>query len=105
MLKRRQLGGNGPLVSALGLGCMGMSEGYGAPDEASAIDTLHRALDLGVSFFDTADVYGPYVNELLLGRAIRTRRSDVILATKFGFVTEPADSGGRRIDGRPEYVQ
>ena len=86
-LPRRQLGSSGLSVSALGLGCMGMSDFYGAPgdgDEARSIATIHRALDLGLNFLDTADAYGPSTNERLVGRAIRDRRNQVVLATKFG---------------------
>jgi aryl-alcohol dehydrogenase-like predicted oxidoreductase len=104
-MKTRQLGHKGPMVSALGLGCMGMSEGYGAPDEREAIATIHRALDLGLTFLDTADIYGPHTNEVLVGRAIRGRRAEVVLATKFGFVSGRDPGGGREIDGRPEYLR
>jgi aryl-alcohol dehydrogenase-like predicted oxidoreductase len=104
-MKVRQLGKNGPKVSALGLGCMGMSDGYGAPNEVDGLATIHRALDLGVSFIDTADVYGPHTNELLVGRAIRDRRSQVVLATKFGFVSDAdTPAGSVKINGRPDYV-
>ncbi|MGI8458776.1 MAG: aldo/keto reductase [Propionibacteriaceae bacterium] len=92
-------------VSALGLGCMGMSEFYGTTDEAEGIATIHRALDLGVTFLDTADMYGPFTNELLVGRAIADRRDQVVLATKFGNVRNPDDPTDRRIDGSPEYVR
>src|ERR671930_1352389 len=85
-MERRQLGRHGLEVSALGLGCMGMSEFYGAADEAEAIATIHRALELGVTMLDTADMYGPFTNELLVGRAIAGRRDEVVLATKFGNV-------------------
>ena len=101
----RTLGRTSPLtVSALGLGCMGMSEFYGTPDEQGGLDTIHRALDLGVTFLDTADMYGPFVNEQLVGRAIAGRRDEVQLATKFGNVRGP---NGERlgIDGSPEYVR
>ncbi|MDX6298624.1 MAG: hypothetical protein QOI51_2481 [Nocardioidaceae bacterium] len=92
-------------VSALGLGCMGMSEFYGTTDEAEAVRTIHRALDLGVTLLDTADMYGPFTNEQLVGRAIKDRRDEVVLATKFGNVRDPDDSSVRRIDGSPEYVR
>jgi aryl-alcohol dehydrogenase-like predicted oxidoreductase len=94
----------GPLtVSAQGLGCMGMSQSYGPGDDAESVATIHRALDLGVTFLDTADAYGPHENERLVGRAIAPRRDEVVLATKFGIVHESA--GGRGLDGRPEYVR
>ena len=92
-------------VSTLGLGCMGMSEFYGTADEAEAAATISRALDLGVSFLDTADMYGPFTNEQLIGRAIAGRRDEVVLATKFGNVRNPDDPTDRRIDGSPEYVR
>jgi aryl-alcohol dehydrogenase-like predicted oxidoreductase len=101
---RRTLGIHSPLdVSALGLGCMGMSEFYGTPDEAGGIATIHRALELGVTFLDTADMYGPFTNELLVGRAIAGRRDEVQLATKFGNERR-ADGSRAGINGRPEYV-
>ena len=103
-MQPRRLGRNGPLVSALGLGCMGMSEFYGPTDDAESIATIHRALDLGVNFLDTSDVYGPCTNEELVGRAIRDRRSQVLLATKFG-VLRSADPKYRGISGKPAYVQ
>jgi aryl-alcohol dehydrogenase-like predicted oxidoreductase len=84
----RRLGRDGPQLFPLGLGCMGMSEGYGAADEREAIETIHRALDLGVNLLDTADIYGPHDNELLVGCALRNRRSQAVVATKFGFVTD-----------------
>jgi len=104
-LPTRTLGTAAPLtVSALGLGCMGMSEFYGAPDEQSGIDTIHRALDLGVTFLDTADMYGPFTNERLVGKAIAGRREEVQLATKFG--NERLPDGTRvGINGSPEYVR
>jgi aryl-alcohol dehydrogenase-like predicted oxidoreductase len=104
-MKTRQLGPKGPTVSAIGLGCMGMSEGYGAPDEKEAVATLQRALDLGCNFLDTADIYGPHANEELVGRVIRGRRDEVFLATKFGFVTDAERARTRPLDGRPEYVR
>ncbi|HWJ09604.1 MAG TPA: aldo/keto reductase [Nocardioides sp.] len=91
-------------VSALGLGCMGMSEFYGTPDEAGGIATIHRALDLGVSFLDTADMYGPFTNERLVGKAIAGRRDEVQLATKFGNERQP-DGSWIGINGRPDYVR
>jgi aryl-alcohol dehydrogenase-like predicted oxidoreductase len=93
------------MVSALGLGCMGMSEGYGVADESEAVVTIHRALELGVNLLDTADIYGPFSNELLIGRAIRDRRSKAFVATKFGFVTDVEAARQRNLDARPEYVQ
>src|SRR5213596_3331891 len=97
----RRLGPDGPEVSALGLGCMGMSEFYGAADEDEAIRTIHRALELGVTFLDTADMYGPYTNERLVGRAIADRRDQVVLATKFGNERNP-DGSWIRINGSPD---
>ncbi len=104
-MQRRQLGRTGPLVSAMGLGCMGMSEFYGPRDEAEGIATIHRAIDLGVDFLDTADVYGPFTNEELVGRAIADRRDTVIVATKFGILRDPATPDRRGISGKPEYVR
>jgi len=104
-MQKRRLGRNGPEVSALGLGCMGMSEFYGARDDDESIATIHHALERGIDLLDTADIYGPYINEELVGRAIRGRRDDVVLATKFGFVRDPADPAKRQIDGRPERVR
>jgi aryl-alcohol dehydrogenase-like predicted oxidoreductase len=101
----RRLGNGGLRVSAIGLGCMGMSEFYGATDEAEAIATIHRALDLGCTFLDTADMYGPYKNEELVGRAIKGRRDQVVLATKFGIVRDPVHAMVRSISGKPDYVR
>ena len=103
-MKTRQLGKSGLKVSALGLGCMGMSEFYGPGDEAEALATIHRALDLGVNLLDTADMYGLGANETLVGKAIRDQRSQVVLATKFGNVR---DAAGKflGVNGRPEYVR
>src|SRR6476661_6904863 len=101
-ISTRTLGTTSALpVSALGLGCMGMSEFYGTADETTAIETIHRALDLGVTFLDTADMYGPFTNEQLVGRAIADRRDEVQLATKFG--NQRHADGSRSINGRPAY--
>ena len=103
-MERRRLGGEGLEVSAMGLGCMGMSEFYGSGDESTAIETIHRALDLGVSFLDTADMYGPFTNERLVGRAIHDRRDGVVLATKFGN-WRGEDGSWVGINGSAEYVR
>ncbi len=103
-MRQRNLGMQGLVVSQMGLGCMGMSEFYGPRDDAESIRTIHRALDLGVDFLDTADMYGPFTNEILVGQAIRDRRKRVILATKFGNQRRP-DGSWIGINGRPEYVQ
>jgi aryl-alcohol dehydrogenase-like predicted oxidoreductase len=104
VIQQRQLGNNGPSVSAIGLGCMGMSEFYGQADDQRSIQTIHKTLDLGINFLDTADVYGPFTNERLVGRAIRDRRGEVILATKFGNV-RTEDGSWLGINGRPDYVR
>ncbi|MBV9410356.1 MAG: aldo/keto reductase [Acidimicrobiia bacterium] len=102
---KRALGTQGLTVSAQGLGCMGMSEFYGAGDRDESVATIHRALDLGVDFLDTADVYGPHTNEELVGAAIKGRRDEVVLATKFGIVRDAEDPRRRGVSGRPDYVR
>jgi aryl-alcohol dehydrogenase-like predicted oxidoreductase len=104
-MEERRLGSQGLVVSALGLGCMGMSEFYGSGDDAESIATIHRALDLGVTLLDTADVYGPQTNEKLVGSALAGRRDSVVLATKFGIVRDPEDQMARGFNGRPDYVK
>ena len=103
-MEQRRLGRQGPVVSALGLGCMSMSEFYGTPDEQESLATIHRALELGVTFLDTADAYGPFTNEELVGRAVTGRRHQVVLATKFGNTRLPGGRWGP-VNGRPEYVR
>ena len=102
-LPKRKLGAQGLEVSALGLGCMGMSQSYGDADENESVATIHRALDLGVTFFDTAEAYGPYRNEELLGKTLAGRRKDVVIATKFGFRIVDGKMNG--VDSRPEHVR
>ncbi|MEU7631128.1 aldo/keto reductase [Nocardia sp. NPDC049220] len=103
-MEPQRLGKQGLIVSPLGLGCMGMSDAYGPADEAESLATIHRALELGINFFDTSDAYGPFTNEELVGKAIRGRRDEVRVATKFGFV-RGADRSWQGIDGSPEHVR
>ena len=103
-MNTRKLGKNGPMSSAIGLGCMGMSEFYGNRDDKESIATIHRALELGVTLLDTADMYGPHINEELVGKAIKGRREKVVLASKFGIVRNPENQKLRGTNGKPDYV-
>ena len=104
-MKVKNLGSQGLKASEIGLGCMGMSEFYGARDDEASLKTLHRAFELGVTFWDTADMYGPYINEELVGKALKGIRKEITLATKFGILRDPSNPTRRGINGKPDYVK
>ncbi|HEY8659679.1 MAG TPA: aldo/keto reductase [Hanamia sp.] len=104
-MKIKSLGTQGLKASQIGLGCMGMSDFYGGKDDAESIKTIHRAYELGLTFFDTADMYGPFTNEILVGKAIQPFRKEITLATKFGILRDPANPNVRGLNGKPEYVK
>ena len=104
-MKIKSLGNQGLLASAIGLGCMGMSEFYGESNDTESIKTIRRAYELGITFFDTADMYGPFKNEILVGKAISSFRKEITLATKFGILRDPSNPQVRGLSGKPEYVK
>ena len=104
-METKKLGSQGLLASQLGLGCMGMSDFYGGRNDEESLKTLHRAYELGITFWDTADAYGPHTNEVLVGKALKGKRDTITLATKFGIVRDPSDPMKRGISGKPDYVK
>ena len=104
-MKIKSLGPQGLKASAMGLGCMGMSDFYGPQNDEESIKTIHKAFDLGITFFDTADMYGPFKNEILVGKAIKPFRNEITLATKFGILRDPDDPKKRGVNGKPGYVK